>query len=298
VVEGDQKSMTQWGFAVDRDSLKNHAKFIESNIKYKNGERTSFNIAVHRRRLNERYPHTRTIIDETLGAGNGGSMHGGRSTAHEESMIRNLQSIRQLLELIAEHLVQGPRAEVQEALRTLYSADSSIVDGGDEDGNASNDDSDYEHEEDDDNAMIQADESSYEEKYNSVSNGHNVIDASPTVEPILRVASVPPHRQSLSTSSASSPTSSVSSTTSSKRSSLAAENAKKVAIKAAAEATAKTAAAKAKAANPKSAAPQISGDGRSLVLADPAKRKTTTVTSKNKRIKRSRGGERAESDDE
>jgi hypothetical protein len=303
------KLQIEWGFTVDRLSLKHKTGFIEQRIKYKNGEETRINPLTLRRKLNEKYPHTRAIVDDAMGVNVIGRT--GHSTPHEQSVIRNLQSIRQLVEILVEHFIHGPRSEVQDSLRTLQNeVDSAIRDGGDESGDASNDDSDYDNEADDDDAIVDNDELLPEPELDltmcdpidsntvslappqssaqhpnvispvSPSSPSSPMPASPCVS--SSVASSPMASSSSSSSSSSSTSTSSSSRSiaaTSARTGLANENAKKAALKAAEVAAKRAAVAAAKAANPKSIAPKISADGRSLVNA---------VQSKTKALKRVR----------
>jgi hypothetical protein len=272
------KLQIEWGFSVDRLSLKNKTAFIEHRIKYTNGEETRINPLALRRKLNEKYPHTRAIVDDAMGSNVIG--RAGRSTPHEQSVIRNLQGMRQLLELLVEHFIHGSRSEVQDALRTLHAEhDSSIRDGGDESGDASNDDSDYEHDGKDDDAMI--DDTNANDGNELSENGIDLtqFDMNNNIESISLAA--PAQRRLASpvaswTSSSSSSSSSSSPTAASARSGLAAENAKKAAAKAAEVAERKAAVLAAKAANPRSSPPRISADGRSLL--------TTALTGKSTQL--------------
>ena len=270
------KLQIEWGFSVDRLSLKNKTAFIEHRIKYTNGEETRINPLALRRKLNEKYPHTRAVVDDAMGSNIIG--RAGRSTPHEQSVIRNLQGMRQLLELLVEHFIHGARSEVQDALRTLHGEhDSSIRDGGDDDGDASNDDSDYEHEDVDDDAMIDDTNANEDDEFADSRIDLTQFDMSNNTESMSLAASsqLPPASPVASwTSTSSSSSTSSSPVSAAVRTGISAENAKKAAAKAAELAERKAAVLAAKAANPKSAPPRISADGRSLVTATPAVKPT------------------------
>ena len=225
------KLQIEWGFSVDRLSLKNKTAFIEQRIKYTNGEETRINPLALRRKLNEKYPHTRAIVDDAMGSNIIG--RAGRSTPHEQSVIRNLQGMRQLLELLVEHFIHGARSEVQDALRTLHGEhDSSIRDGGDDDGDASNDDSDYEHEDVDDDAMIDDTNANDRDEFADSRIDLTQFDINNNTESISLAA--PPQMSPASPVASWTSTSSSSSTSSSPvsatvRTGISAENAKKAA---------------------------------------------------------------------
>ena len=263
------KLQIEWGFSVDRLSLKNKTAFIEHRIKYTNGEETRINPLALRRKLNEKYPHTRAVVDDAMGSNIIG--RAGRSTPHEQSVIRNLQGMRQLLELLVEHFIHGARSEVQDPLRTLHGEhDSSIRDGGDDDGDASNDDSDYEPEDVDDDAVIDDTNANDDDEFSDSRIDLTQFDMNNNTESISLAASsqLPPVSPVASwTSTSSSSSTSSSPVSAAVRTGISAENAKKAAAKAAELAERKAAVLAAKAANPKSAPPRISADGRSLVTA-------------------------------